>query len=164
MKEQLKAVLGNVVDKVKYAGMYIKYRAKLIHFSKYHFKLWFARIALNFSYVLQGLIGIVTLNFIEPNLSMSPSQRVALRKSDAHDYQSLLSEKKALEDAVKEESEKANQGGEVDTDKITKAEARVDELNKKQETFDDVDAEMEEWAAKFAKKKNYDSQGHLIKE
>lgn len=141
---------SKVWEKIRYAGLYLKYRAKLIHFSKYHFKLWLARLWLNFNFVLQGMIALVTFNFIEPNLTHRASGKVALRKSDAHDYQELQNEKKALE------KQKAD-GEEVD-------ESKLNELNAKQETFDDIDAEMEAWSAKFAKKKKYDERGHLIKE
>jgi len=140
----------NIWGRIRYAGLYLRYRIKLIHFSKYHTKLWLARFALNISYMLQGFIALLTLNFIEPNLSRKPSQWVALRRSDAHDYQELVNEKKDLEKQKEE-------GEEVD-------ELKLAELVQKQESFNDIDSEMDDWAKKFSKKKNYDERGHLIKD
>ena len=64
-------------------------RIKALEFSKPYRTYWLAKMRLHGSFFVQGLVGLVTLSFFQPNLTRKPSQLLALATSELNEYKQL---------------------------------------------------------------------------
>lgn len=113
-----------------------KTRLSKFRFSKPFQKLWLYKMWLSGAFFLQGLGGLLTLQWFTPNMTAKPSMWVASQKSNCNDW--LEWEKKR---AVAKEN-----GEDVSTWR-----------------FEDVkEDQMDTFFDKFSKKNEYDKQGKFV--
>jgi len=62
-------------------------RVKSIRFTKIHFKFWLKCMWLNFCFFFKGLVALVTLGLINPEITAKASTRVAQQLANVRDFE-----------------------------------------------------------------------------
>lgn len=70
------------MEKVVYFFKTQYHKVKSIKFTKKHFKLWEFRMIASLAYTVKGVVGLLTLNFFDPDITFTPTHLIATIQSD----------------------------------------------------------------------------------